>query len=135
MANVLYPKFKEACLGSGGTLPGGDVRVILVDLADYTYNATHEFLTSVVAGARVAVSPSLGSKVITNGIFSAGNTTFTAVTGDQSEALVLYLHTGTDGTSRLIAFLDTGITGMPVTPNGGDINVNWDTGANKIFAL
>ncbi len=35
---------------------------------------------------------------------------------------------------RLIAYIDTA-TGMPVTPNGGDITIAWDNGANKIFKL
>jgi len=34
----------------------------------------------------------------------------------------------------LIAFIDTA-TNLPVTPNGGDIIVAWDNGANKIFKL
>lgn len=33
-----------------------------------------------------------------------------------------------------IAYIDTG-TGLPVTPNGSDITVTWDSGASKIFAL
>jgi hypothetical protein len=32
-------------------------------------------------------------------------------------------------------YQDTGVTGLPVTPNGGDINLVFDNGANKIFAL
>ena len=37
-------------------------------------------------------------------------------------------------TSQLVAYIDTA-TGLPVTPNGGNIQIVWDTGANKIFAL
>jgi len=39
-----------------------------------------------------------------------------------------------ESTSRLIAWIDTG-TNLPVTPNGGDITVQWDAGANRIFKL
>jgi hypothetical protein len=35
---------------------------------------------------------------------------------------------------RLIAWIDTG-TNIPVVPNGGDVNITWDSGANKIFKL
>ena len=59
---------------------------------------------------------------------------FTSVTGASIEAIVLYKDTGTDSTSPLIAFIDTA-TGLPITPNGGDIIVTWDNGANKIFKL
>ena len=47
--------------------------------------------------------------------------TWSTVSGDQSEAIILWDDTITN--DRLIAFYDTGITGMPVTPNGGNINV------------
>ena len=70
----------------------------------------------------------------TAGVADAADITFTTVTGDESEALVIYKHTGTDGTSNLIAYIDTA-TGLPVTPGGGDITVTWDDGANKIFKL
>jgi len=60
--------------------------------------------------------------------------TFTSVTGASIEAIVLYKDTGTDSTSPLIAFIDTA-TGLPITPNGGDIIVTWDNGPNKIFKL
>lgn len=135
MANALYDKFKEDCLEGVHTLSTDDIRVVLVDLADYSFSAAHEDLADVPAGARVAVSGSFTSKAVTGGVFDAADVTFSSVTGDESEALIIYIHTGTDATSRLIAFLDTGITGMPVTPNGGDITVTWDSGANKIFAL
>jgi hypothetical protein len=59
---------------------------------------------------------------------------FSAVTGDQSEALVIYKDTGSAATSPLIAYIDTA-TGLPVTPNGADVTVTWDNGSNKIFKL
>jgi len=39
-----------------------------------------------------------------------------------------------DGDSYMLLYIDTA-TGLPVTPNGGDINVNWDNGANKIAKI
>lgn len=135
MANAIYPKYKERAMGAGLDLTSLAVKVALIDLADYTYSASHEFLSDVAGAAIVATSPNLGSKTVTNGVFDAADTTFSAVTGDQSEALIIYQDTGVGSTSRLIAFLDTGITNMPVTPAGVDIPIQWDNGANKIFAL
>ena len=86
-----------------------------------------------VALAWVAVAALTGESVSGN-VFDANDTTFSAVTGDQCEYIVLYKHTGTDSTSRLICIFDTA-TNLPVTPNGGDIVVSWDNGASKIFAL
>lgn len=135
MANALYDKGREAFLNGDIDWLNDDIRVILVDLADYTQNlATHDFLDDVPVGARVATSGSLTSKTSTAGVADAADVTWPLVTGDQSEAIVLYKHTGTESTSNLIAFIDTA-TGLPVTPNGGDITVQWDNGSNKIFKL
>ena len=47
---------------------------------------------------------------------------------------IVYKDTGVTSTSPLIAYIDT-ITGFPLATNGGDIQIIWDSGANKIFAL
>lgn len=135
MANALYDAGREAFLNADIDWTADDIRVVLVDTADYTVNlATHNALDDVPAPARVAVSSALGTKTSTAGVADAADVTFSAVTGDPSEALVIYKHTGTESTSLLIAYIDTA-TGIPVTPNGGDITVAWDSGANKIFKL
>lgn len=123
MANALYPKFKEQALQGGVNLSSGNIKAVLVDLADYTYDAADEFLSDVPAAARVATSGNLASKTFSNGVFDSADPSFTAVTGDVSEALILFIDTGTPGTSRLIAFYDTGVSGLPVTPNSGNISV------------
>jgi hypothetical protein len=133
MANLVYPKFKEQLLQAGVNMSSVTIKAVLVDTASYTYNAADEFLTAIPAGMRVATSPALGTKTFTAGLFDAADTVFTAVTGAVSEALVLFVDTGTAGTSRLICLLDTGVTGLPVTPNGGDINVAFN--ASGIFQL
>jgi hypothetical protein len=133
MPNVIYPKFKEQALQGGANLASGNIKAVLVDLADYTYSAAHEFLSDVPVAARVATSGNLASKTFTNGTFDSADPSFTAVTGDVAEALILFIDTGTAGTSRLIAFYDTGVGGLPVTPNGGDINVT--VNASGWFAL
>jgi hypothetical protein len=47
---------------------------------------------------------------------------------------VLYLHTGTEATSMLIAYIDTGYN-LPLQTNGNDVNIQLDSGASKIFRL
>jgi len=135
MANALYDKGREAFLNGDIDWLNDDIRIILIDLADYTPDlANHDFLNDVPVAARVAVSGALTSKTSTNGVADAADVTWPLVTGDPSEAIVIYQHTGSDATARLIAYIDTA-TGLPVTPNGGDITVQWDNGANKIFKL
>ena len=131
MANALYPKYKEVLLQAGVNLSTSTVKVALVDTGTYTYSSAHQYLSS-LSGV-VGTAQTLGSKTFTNGVFDAADATFTAVTGASVEALVLYVDTGTASTSPLIAYIDIGVTGLPVTPNGGDINVTWH--ASGIFAL
>ena len=133
MPNAIYPKFKEAILQSAANsnMSSGTVRVALVDLGVYTYSATHEFLTSLTG--RVGTDQTLGTKTFVDGLFDAANSTHTAVTGATVEALVIYIDTGVAGTSRLVSFHDTGVTGLPATPNGGNIDITWN--ASGIFQL
>lgn len=132
----LFDSGREGYLGNSLAWDSDDVRAILVDAADYPAKdlAVDNALDDIPAPARVAVSASLGSKTITAGVADAADITFSAVSGDPCEDIVLYKHTGVEATSLLIADIDTA-TGLPVTPNGGDIGVTWDNGANKIFKL
>lgn len=134
MANAIYPKYKETILGAATNtnLLSGTVKVALVDTGVYTYNAAHQFLTSLTGV--VGTAQTIGAtKSVTNGLFDGGDVTFSAVTGNSVEALVIYVDTGTAGTSPLVAYIDTGVTGLPVTPNGGDIGITWN--ASGIFQL
>lgn len=126
MANAFYTPFLKKLLDADIDFLVDDIKVVLVDLADYTFSAAHEFLSDVPAGGRVATSANLSSKTTTGGVFDAADATFTAVTGDPSEALIIYKDTGVAATSPLIRFIDTGVTGLPITPSGADITVRWN---------
>lgn len=133
MANALYAKGRQGFLDGSIDWDTDDIRVCLVDTGTYTVDlAAHDNLDDV--SGIVATSAALSGKTATDGVADANDVTFSAVTGSSAEALVIYKHTGTASTSRLIAYIDTA-TGLPVTPNGGDITVQWDNGANKIFKL
>ena len=126
MANALYNTYKEGILGNTAFDMDTDViKASLIDGADYTYSAAHDEYSGgardVPLAAIVAESPGLGSPTVVNGVFDTADFTWTAVSGDVSEAIILWDDTLTN--DRLVAFYDTGMTGMPVTPNGGDINV------------
>ena len=128
MANAVYPKYKELLLGTqtASSLTAGTVKVALIETADYTYNTAHDFYDDVSAGV-VGTPQTIGSVTVTNGLFDGADVTFSAVTGDPCEALVIYIDTaGAAGTDPLVAYIDTGVTGLPVTPNGGDITITWN---------
>lgn len=135
MGNALYDTGRAAFLNAGVNWTADNIKGVLVDSGAYTVNlATHAFLSDIPSGARISLSPNLAGKGSTAGVASASNLTFLAVTGASCEAVALYKDTGTLTTSQLICYIDTA-TGLPVTPNGGDITVAWDTGTNKIFKL
>jgi hypothetical protein len=135
MSNALYDKGREGFLAGAIDWNTDVIKAVLIDAADYTVDlANHQFLSDIPLAARVATSAALTGKTLANGVADANDLTFPAVSGDPTEALVIYQDTDTAGTSRLIAYIDTA-TGLPVTPNGGDINLYWDNGANKIFKL
>lgn len=130
MANAIYPTYKAAILGgaANSALTGSGATGLyaaLIDTGTYTYSASHEFYSSisgVVGTDREVTSPTL-----TGGLLSGGNVTYTTVTGVSVEAIVLYRkNAGANTTWRLVAYLDTGITGLPVTPTGGSIVITWN---------
>jgi len=134
MANALYPLWKEQLLQftTNNNLSAGTVKVALIDTGTYTYSAAHQFYSSATAAA-IGTPQTIGSKTFTNGVFDGADVTFTAVTGNSVEALIIYIDTGVAGTSPLVAYIDTSVTGLPVTPNGGNIAITWN--ASGIFAL
>lgn len=142
MANAMYDIYKTALL-SGSTnvsLTVNDATdgpfCSLIDTNDVAFSQTHDMYDDVVA-ANVGTSqrianPTVGT--VAQGVFDGDNLTYTAVSGDQCEALIIYRHnSGANTTWRLVVFIDSSVTGLPVTPNGGDITVTWN--ASGIFKL
>lgn len=137
MANTLYDFGRQRFLEGQFNWLTDTIKVILVDTGSYSANfTTHQFLSDIPTSARIGTSSgvALTSKTTTGGAADAADITFSGVTGASIEALVIFKDTGTEGTSPLIAFIDTA-TGLPITPNGGDIICTWDNGTNKIFKL
>lgn len=135
MANALFSKAKEAFGSALINWPSDTIKAVLIDTNAYTPNlSTHEFLSDIPLAARVAISPALSGKSITNGVADANDITFSSVTGPQSEAVALFKDTGVPETSRLIIYMDAA-GGLPITPGGSDISVVWNNGAEKIFRL
>ncbi len=133
MTNALYDPGREGFLD--GSIDGDtdDIRAMLV-LNSYTFSAAHKFLSDLgaVDNGRTAA---LGSKTVTNGVFDAADTSLAATAATASGKIVLFKHTGSDATARLICYIDTA-TGLPFTPAAGQtVNIAFDNGSNKIFKL
>lgn len=133
MANVIYPKALErASAASPMNWLAGTIKVVALD-SGYTYNAAHEYLDDIPAGARVATSSALTGKTAVDGVIDADDVAFGAISGDPVVSLVIYEDTGVESTSALLIFIDGFST---FTPNGSaPLNVTWSNGADKIARL
>lgn len=132
--NALFDPGREGFLDGSIDWDTDDVRAMLVK-STYVFSAAHKFLSDLGAvdnGRSVA----LGSKTVTNGVADAADTSLVATAAAASNALVVFKHTGSDATARVIAYIDTPTSGLPFTPAASQtVNIAWDNGANKIFKL
>lgn len=138
MANAIYPEYKEFLLSASAnvSLNVDDSTdgpfCALVDTGTYTYNAAHDFYNDL--SGIVGTDQRITAPTVANGTFDGGDLTYTSVSGNSVEALVIYRHnSGANTTWKLVVYLDSSVTGLPVTPNGGNITVTWN--ASGIFSL
>lgn len=140
MANSLFDWGRQGFLSGAIKWDADDIKVLLmsagyaavVNLNSTVYRASAAAAASGVIWSSVAA---LSTATVASGVADALDHTLTAVTGNSASCMIIYQDTGASATSRVIAYIDTA-TGLPVTPNGGDITIQWDnTAATKIFCL
>ena len=148
MANALYGPGREGFLAGEIDANTAVLKVALVRLTAAgapVFTSTQKFVSELVATHTIAAtSAALSGISVTNGTLDASDLTpaFAAVAANaQNHVLVLFQSSAVTGggdvantAQRLIAWFDTG-TNIPIVPNGGDVNIAWDNGANKIFTL
>lgn len=142
MANGLWDPGREGFLD--GTIDWDTAVMKAALVRGYTFSAAHKFVSDVTTagGTLVATSAALASKTVTNGVADAADVTFSAVaSGAAITGVAIFQSSAVAGgadvaatAQRLVCWIDTA-TGLPVTPNGGDITITWDSGSNKIFKL
>lgn len=131
MASAMYDRNREEALSA---IASGVLKVVAVT-AGYTYSAAHTSLNDIAAANRVHTSPQLSSVTVAAGVLDAADQTLTAVAaGSAIAALVVYTEAASSASSTLHVYLDTG-TGIPVTPNGGNIVIQWAAASPKIYKL
>lgn len=137
MSNAVYPKGREGFAGGDVAWDSDTIKLVAVD-SGYTYDAAHDFLADVGAGARVATSSAFTGKTITDGVLDADDVTLASLpSGDTITGIVVYQDTGNEATSRLLLFFDTkaDTTAINVATNGGDVAITWNDGATKIAQI
>lgn len=138
MADAFYVEFRNAILGapthSAIDLNGDTIHVALRDegttAIDLANHVDHADISSALVDSEAVGSPTVG--VVAAGVFDHANVTFTAVTGNSCESLDYYKNSGSSATSPLICNIDSA-TGLPVTPNGGDIT--WTPSSSGVFQI
>lgn len=133
--NLALQEFWKGTIGDV-TAGGTTIKVRLMRTSAYTFAQAHQFLASLPAA--IVTDVTLGTKVANGGggadpgCFDAGDATFTAVpSGAAIDCLGVFKDTGTAGTSPLLFYID----GFSVTPNGGDITIQWQNSVPWIAKL
>lgn len=132
MASALYGKGRQAFLEGEIDFADDTIKVALVKTTHSPDIDVHDFYNDVSADV-VGTPQTLASKTVVLGVADAANITYTSVSGVECSYLCIYKDTGNEATSNLIALIDTDATGLPITPNGGDITVAWH--GDGIFKL
>jgi hypothetical protein len=141
MANALFKLGKEGFLLGEIDFDTAVIKAALV--RGYTPNTTtHKFMSDVTgAGGTIVATASaaLASKTGSLGVADCADFVFSAVAASAAcEHIIIYQSSavggGADvaaGSQRVIAIYDSG--GLPVTPNGNDINVT--VNASGLFEI
>ena len=141
MADALFDPGREGFLAGEIDWNTATIKVSLI--RGYAFSGAHRFVSDATgAGAVLVSTQTLTSPTVTAGVADAADVTFPAVpTGTACTALIIYQASAVGGgadvaatAQRLIAYVDSA-SGLPVTPNGGNINLTFDSGANRIFKL
>lgn len=128
MASQHYNFFlQEALKATIGDLTAGGttVKCRLMRTSAYTISQAHQFASSLPAA--IVTDVTLGTKTANGagadpGCFDAADATFTAVpSGAAIDCVAFFKDTGVAGTSPLLWYID----GWTVTPNGGDITLQF----------
>ena len=136
---VLYGPGREGFLKGEVSWNVATIKIVLG--RGYTFDSTDKFVSDLTSHTAVATA-TLGSKNVTDGVADAADFSFPTVgAGAACTYLVIYQASAVTGgadvatsAQRLIAYIDNA-SGLPITPNGTDIAVSFDSGASRIFKL
>jgi hypothetical protein len=139
VGNKIYPLYRQALLMgtacynlNSDTVDNGPY-CALVDINTYIYDAAHDFFNDL--SGIVGTPQRITAPTVTAGTFDGGDLVYVSVTGPEAEALVVYRNAtpSPNSTWPLVMYYDQVGGGLPVTPNGGNIRVTWNSGG--IFTL
>lgn len=123
---------------------GGSIFAAMLVDGDYQPDtATHRYLSDIPVQSRRGTNggtdrltaPPLTLYDPVAGVCDADDVMFTAVpSGPALPYVVIFADGGADELSPLVALLDS-VQGMPFVPSGGDVEIVFSNGANRVFKL
>ena len=134
--NFIYGKAKEALLNGQFNVSSDTLKVLLVTQS-YVPNQNVDQFVSNISNSHIKVrTGALSGVTSTLGVLDASNLTYSNYDGTSFHALVIYKDTGSDNTSRLLAYIDSanGIPFLGINETT-DITINWSNGSSKIISL
>jgi len=136
VANLIYGKAKQALLNGQINASSQSFKILLVDSTYSLSQNTHEFVSNISSSAIKARSTALTNVQNTLGVLDADDLTIVNYPGNAFVAVILYVDTGSDATSRLIAYIDTA-TGIPFAGINTVLNITiaWSNDSSKIISL
>jgi hypothetical protein len=132
--NFALQEFWKGTIGDV-TAAGTTIKCRLMRTSAYTISQAHQYASSLPAA--IVADVTLGTKTANGagadpGCLDAADATYLAVpTGAAIDCLAVFKDTGTPATSPLLFYID----GFTVTPNGGDITIQWQNSAPWIAKL
>ena len=97
----------------------------------FTPDKDNQFLSE-IPKINISSEPiELRNKSFENYVFDADDISFPCICGNDITGILIYQDCKKH---HLIAFIDKAFS-LPVIPNGGNIDVTWDNGTNKIFDM
>lgn len=136
MANFIYKKAKESFLKGEINLYSNTIKVLILNNS-YNPNAeTHQFVSDINSSYIEARSSALNNKSVVLGVFDADDIDIPDYSGNSFNSLALYVDSGSDSTSRLIAYIDSS-TGIPFSSANvsATITIVWNNDSTKIISL
>ena len=127
MADVIYPKYKEALL-SGATdvaLDSSNVVVSFINNDLQFFSSGDQYYSDLDANSVIGEA-SLSNTSVENGVFDADPAQVEITKNVSAESLLIWINTGNTETSRLVAWLDESVAGLPTSPDEEFIDITWN---------
>ena len=135
--NTLFVGARENFLTGKIDWMNGTIRAVLCSHAKTPPDISTDKTLADIAKCVVAKSPHFTGKTATNGVADADNISFASVQkGPRISSMVIYQEGASETSSLLIAYLDDlGNGTFPMLANGGDVQIVWANGPEKIFQI